>query len=449
MRSPLRSLDGVLRPGDDGRIFYGWWLVLASAGATFLVGGLLNHAYGAYAVLLRQEFGWSKTVLSGAFALTRAENGLLGPLQGWLVDRFGPRNVMRFGVVVYGLGFMGFSQVDSLLSFYALFFAMALGSSFFGWVSVTVAVVSWFTRWRSTALALTATGFWAGGVAAPLVIWSLESFGWRSTAFGSGVLILAVGLPLTGLIRHRPEPYGLTPDGLPAAPAIADDGSEIDASEGEFTAREALRSVSFWLLSIGHGFGVLIASAVTLHLVLHLNEGLGYSLAVAGTVIALVTLMQVLGTLAGGVLGDRGNKRVLLVVTMLGHAVGLLLLAYATAFWMVIAFALVYGLSVGVRAPVLQAMRADYFGTRSFGTIQGFAAMIATVGASSGPLLAGFMADRTGSYELGFTILAVMGAVGSLVFLFAGEPRPPRRAARPAEQPPVAGVAAGDGAGGG
>ena len=104
------------------------------------------QSYGAYVVLLQQEFDWSKTVVAGAFAMTRIESGLLGPLQGWLVDRLGPRIILQVGMVLYGIGFMLFSQVDSILTFYLTFALMAVGSSLGGFATVMVAVVSWFRR---------------------------------------------------------------------------------------------------------------------------------------------------------------------------------------------------------------------------------------------------------------------------------------------------------------
>src|SRR5207245_1422799 len=78
----------------------------------FLIGALMFHAYGAYAVLLREEFGGSKTILSAAFAMSRAESGILGPVQGWLTDRFGPRALIRLGMTIFGVGFLLFSRID-------------------------------------------------------------------------------------------------------------------------------------------------------------------------------------------------------------------------------------------------------------------------------------------------------------------------------------------------
>ena len=126
MSNLWQRLDQVVRP--QGRVFYGWWIVLAAAGVQMLAGALWMQSYGAYMVLLQADFGWSKTLVAGAFALTRVESGILGPLQGWLADRFGPRLVLQVGTLIFGVGFMLFSRVDSLLMFYLTFILVTRGT---------------------------------------------------------------------------------------------------------------------------------------------------------------------------------------------------------------------------------------------------------------------------------------------------------------------------------
>jgi MFS family permease len=119
---------------------------------------------------------------------------------------------------------------------------------------------------------------------------------------------------------------------------------------------------------------------------------------------------------------------------MLAHAAALLLLATATTFWMVLAFAVLHGLAWGMRGPLMSAIRADYFGSLAFGTITGISSMIAMIGMMAGPLVAGMLADRTGSYVPGFSVLAALAAVGSVFFVLARRPTLPRageRRARP------------------
>ncbi|MBI2528235.1 MAG: MFS transporter [Candidatus Rokubacteria bacterium] len=426
----------IPRPRD--RIFYGWWIVAAGFGLEALIGALVFHAYGAYVVLLREEFGWSKTMLSAAFSMARMESGILGPIQGWLTDRFGPRALIRVGVVVFGLGFILFSQIASPLGFFVTFFLVALGSSLGGYLPISVAIVSWFRRRRALALGISATGMAVGGILTQLVALSLARHGWRWTAAGSGVVILLLGLPIAQLVRHRPELYGLHPDGdapeaaSAAAVSARSTGHGVaHASPAEFTPREAMRTPAFWLISLGHGSALLVVSAVLVHLVVHLTERLGYSLRQGTAVIAIMTAMQVLGQLGGGWAGDRFSKRTIIVVCMAGHAAALLLLASANAFWMVLGFAMLHGMAWGIRGPLMAAIRADYFGSGSFGMISGLSSMIVMLGMIGGPLIAGVLADRTGSYEAGFRVLAALAAAGSVFFILAWRPAPPRRS-RPA-----------------
>lgn len=410
----------MIRP--SGRIFYGWWIVLASGGIQLLSGVLWMQSYGAYMVLLQADFGWSKTVVSGAFAMTRVESGILGPLQGWLVDRFGPRAILRIGIVLFGLGFMALSQIDTIITFYLAFAMIAIGSSLGGFATLMVAIVSWFNKNRAKAISISQIGFSAGGLSVPLVILSLEFFGWRVTAFSSGVLVLMLGFPLAQVVRHRPEPYGEVQDGYAEAVQNTDQTAEPIDPERDFTAREAMRTRAFWLISVGHASALLTVSAIMVHLVPHLTEGLDYSLTEAGAVVALMTAFQMFGQLYGGYLGDRLDKRFICIGCMLGHVSGLLLLAFADSLSMVIAFALLHGIAWGMRGPLMVALRADYFGPSSFGTIMGFSSLIVMFGMSSGALIAGVMADISGSYQSGFTLLAFAAFLGSFCFLLATPP---------------------------
>ena len=414
----LSRIDGVLRPA--GHIFYGWYIVSAAGGLQLLSGLLWMHSYGAYVVLLQDEFGWSKALVAGAFALTRIESGILGPLQGWLTDKYGPRNVLGVGVVIFGIGFMAFSQITTLLEFYLTFALIAVGSSLGGFATVMVSIVNWFSRHRAKAVALSQVGYSLGGLAVPVVIICLEAFGWRTTAFHSGVMVIVVGFPLVFLVRHRPQDYGELVDG---GSQLNSDGTPMVFLSGrDFTARQAMRTSSFWLISMGHACALLTVSAIMVHLVSHLTESLAYSLAQAGLVVAALTGFQMLGQIGGGFIGDRFNKQLICVVCMICHTAALLLIGNATELWMVILFTAMHGLAWGIRGPLMVALRADYFGPSSFGTIMGFSSLIVMLGMSIGPIYAGYMADIQGDYVTGFSVLGIGALLGSLCFVFARAP---------------------------
>lgn len=405
------------------KMFYGWRIVGAAFGLQFMQAAFLHHAFGAYVAVLRESMGWSKTALSVAAAIQQLEGALLGPIQGWFLDRFGSRGMLRVGVVLFGLGMILFSQVHELWSFYASFIIIALGVSMAGHFPLNIAIVHWFEKRRARALSVITLGFATGGVVVPVIAWSLEAFGWRVTAFASGVIVLVAGWPLAGIIRDRPRDVGEVPDGETHDTALAAAGDMPPADRsGEFTAMQAMRTPAFWLISLGHGSAMLVIGAINVHAISHMKEGLGYSVGQAALIISLQTGAQVLGILVGWMLGDRYEKRVIAAGCMFAHMIGLLLLTYAVSLSMLVAFALLNGLAWGIRGPFMQAMRADYFGLKSIGMIIGISSIIVVLGNVGGPMFAGLAADATGNYKVGFTILALLAGMGSAFFWFARKP---------------------------
>jgi MFS family permease len=421
----LASVAQVKRRANA--VFYGWWVVAAGFVVQLMNGALLFHSFTAYFVFLQAEFGWSRTTLAGAFSLTRVESGLLGPIEGWLVDRFGPRAVMRIGILVFGSGFIALSMVNSILTFYLAFSVMAVGSALAGFLPASTAVANWFLRRRATAMGIMMTGMGMGGLLVPLVTLSLSMYGWRATAFVSGVVIITVGLPAIQLMRHRPEDYGEVPDGV-AQPQESSAGHS--AQTYGLTARQALRTRGFWFLSLGHSIALLVVGATMVHQMPHRTESGGLSVELAGAVVALMMGIVVVGQLAGGPIGDRMNKRVGIAICMVLHSVALIIFAVLTNVVGAVLFALLNGVAWGVRGPLLNAIRADYFGRVAFGTIMGFSSLIIMTGMTLGPIFAGAMADWLGDYSLAFIILAVVCAAGALVFLFASPPTPEPRSVR-------------------
>jgi sugar phosphate permease len=409
----------------DKKLFYGWRMVGAAVGLQFLQAGLVSQAFGAYLAVLSEEQGWSKTALSGAAALQQMEVALLGPVLGWAIDRFGPKVFVRAGIFVFGAGLCLLSQVQSLPAFYGAFIVIALGSSLCGFFPLNVALIHWFERKRARALSAMSFGLAAGGVIVPLVASSITSFGWRPTALASGIFAMLVGVPLALVIRNSPHEHGEVVDGIPPEPPSRKADVEPAEATRDFTAAEALRTSAFWLISLGHGFALFVVHAVSVHAITHLKEGLGYSVATASLVISLVTVCQVGGVLLGWAIGDRYRKRLIAGACMLAHALGLLLLTFAFNWAMVVAFAVLHGTAWGLRGPFMQAIRADYFGRSAIGMILGLSFMIIVVGQVGGPIIPGIFADITGDYRLGFTIIAVLAALGSGFFFVARKPKRP------------------------
>lgn len=422
------------------KIFYGWKMVGAACAIQFLLGALLLQSFGLYIAVLSEEMGWSKTTLSGAAALQSAESAIIGPLLGWLMDRLGPQSIIRWGIVIFSAGLLLLSQVNSVASFYFSAALMAVGASLAGYFPLSVAIVHWFEKQRARALSIMSMGLALGGLVVPVMAWSMQQWGWRNTALATGILSLVVGLPMARVIRRRPEDHGEYVDGIaptekPLEQATEKPIEQISATPlatvsvpkapapAGFTARQALATRAFWMLALGHGLALLVVTAVNVHAITHIKEGLGYSVATAGWVIMLMTFGQLLGVLLGAGMGDRYEKRKVAALCMLSHAVGLLFLTFSTHFVELVGFAVFHGLAWGLRGPLMQAIRADYYGVGAIGAIMGISAAVIAVGQIAGPMVAGVLADLTGDYRLGFTLLALTAALGSVAFMLATKPQ--------------------------
>ena len=418
--------------GRNRKIFHGWYIVAGGIVINMLMGGLIMHAFHFYVAELTAEFLWPATIFSLAFMITRIESGVLGPIQGWMIDRFGPQTMMRIGIASTTIGLLAFSQLWSQGTFIAFYFIVAIGASVGGFMTVSVAVVTWFEKKRSRALGYMSTGFAFGGFLATPVGFMIQEIGWRNAALLSAIVLFVVGQILATLFVRRPEDRGLVKDGEESQDNERSDPSSSASSTAQstyrhrdFTAREALRTRAFWGLALAHGAPLLVISGVFVHFTLLVTDVEGLSLTHAGIAYTLMNVAQLAGQLGMGYLGDRFPKRPLLIPAMLGHAGAAIMLGFADAFWMVLVASIVNGLAWGSRAPLITALRADYFGASSFGQIMGWSSLVMSCFMIVGGLLSGVLRDALGSYEIPFLILGLGAGSGILWVAIAARPRLP------------------------
>ena len=181
--------------GKLGRVFYGWWIALAgsvnmviSSGPTFQAASTLFRA-------IEDEFGWSRAVVTGVASFGRFGGALLGPLEGWLTDKFGPGKMVLFGFCLGGSGLILYSQLQGPVQYYVAFFVLSLGFSMGGFVPSMAAVNAWMPRRRATAMAIVISGSSLGGLFVPAIVWGINTHGWRETTLVIGLIALAAGPP--------------------------------------------------------------------------------------------------------------------------------------------------------------------------------------------------------------------------------------------------------------
>jgi len=397
-----------------------WWIVILGCLTHAVNTGFCYFGISAFFPAFEREFSWSRTAISGAFSLARVQSGILGPIEGYIVDRIGPARIMYIGIAVCVLGFFSLSFVNTLTALYlAIVVGIVLGSSLGYLVPISVLIAQAFREKRSLAFGIFRTGPGISGALVPLVGWMIVTWGWRSAAVASAAILLAVGVPLAWLINRIFAQYqsvaqmaaGNDTAGQRAAPFFA---------EPQFTLKEALHSKLFWLFSIAMAFRHLVTEGVSVHFVILLVDR-GWSTAAASSLLGVSAMIGAPARLMMGWLGDLLDKRRLAMALLAALSLSVLLMGWSAQPALFTTCMIVYSLAYGGLAALQEPIRADYFGTRAFATIQGVSRSVTTAGTFMGPILAGMLYDTTKSYTVAFAIFAVMSLV-SMFFMYLAKP---------------------------
>ena len=409
----LRSLF----PAEN--LFYGWWLVGVAAFLLTLMSLTVFQGLGTILVALERQFGWSRTALSGAFSLARVEGAILGPIEGFLVDRVGTQKMVLIGYILMGLGFLWLGQVKTLWAFYASFMTITLGSGLGGWLAIIAMVNNWFTRQRSFAMASAMSGIHFGGLLVPLLALGIETFEFHGAATIIGVFLLIVVGPAEKVIRNRPEDMGLQPDG---DSEILSESVLTEVEEPDFTAGQALRTPAFWILTIMQVASSVAIVTLALHLVPKLTD-MGMTLTGAGTVVLTYTIVALPSQFLSGYFADRLPKTLMIAIFLAIQGVAITIIAFADSVLLAYIFALLYGIGFGGRNPLTTAIRGEYFGRKAFATIMGISQFPMNIGMIGAPLFAGYMFDTTNSYTVPFSVFAILTFFGAFLMLFVKKPQ--------------------------
>ena len=393
------------------KIFYGWWIVLACSLIGFYVGGAIFYGFTAFFEPIREEFGWSYTQISFAASLRGLEMGIFAPLVGFLVDRFGSRKLIFWGTITVGFGLILLSHTQSLAMFYVSFLLIAFGAGGCAAVVTMAAVANWFHKNVGIALGVMASGFGASGLMVPLIVQLIDVSGWRATLIVLGLGMWVLGIPLSFVIRNRPEQYGYLPDGTSPSdrmPHLENQHTGVKAVEIGF--KEALKKKSFLYLIILDAIRMMIVAAVIIHIMPYLGS-LGLPRVTAGLVAGAIPLASIIGRFGFGWLGDVFDKGYVMAWTFCIISLGMLAFCYVQVVWVVFVFLLLFSPGYGGSMVLRGAILREYFGRNSFGKMIGITMGAASIGGIIGPTLAGWAFDTFGSYRLVWLIFCGLSSL--------------------------------------
>lgn len=396
----------------QNQIFYGWIVVGVGVIATLTAAGI-RSVPGAMIVPLGQDLGWTKTAISFAVSIGLVLYGLGGPFSGSLMDRFGPRRVTLFGLLLMALS-MALSALMTQLWQLNLVWGVLSGvaTGIVGSVLGATIANRWFVHNRGLVVGIFGGATSAGQlVFVPLLVLWATHLGWREASWIMAGIALVFMIPIFFFMKDSPAQIGLRPLGAPEGVAH----SKITADAG--VMGKALRSSTFWLLA-GTFFicGATSNGIIGVHLIPYAVD-CGITQVTASGILAILGAMNFVGTIASGWLTDRYDPRKLLCIYYVFRGISLLLLPYAVTPDLMIPFAILFGLDYIATVPPTVALVADHFGRQNVGTVYGWVFAAHQLGAAFAAWGGGHIRDTFGAYNVAFFMAGALAVAGGLLAL--------------------------------
>ena len=401
------------------------WIVLGALTLCLLASTGIRAVFGVYIKPMEAEFGWSRGALSMAAALSLLLLGAVGPFAGRLADRWGPRRVIVFALVVLGIGSILSSFVTRLWHIYLTAgVLMAAGAGGAALSTGSAVVARWFDKRRGLAMGLAAGGMSAGQlIVIPLATVLTLTYGWRSSFLWLGIGLLVLVVPLGAwLVRNTPEERGVR--ALGAQGPVQTAAQQAAAQQaGRVSISEAAQTLPFWLLmSTFFVCGYTSNGMVLTHFMPHAMDH-NFTAMQASSALGVMGAMNIIGTIGSGWLCDRFGRRGPLATYYFIRGISLLFLLYVWDLQSLHLWAAIFGLNYISTVPPTTTLTANIYGRFSVGELSGWIFFAHQVGAALGAALAGWIFEWTGSYSSAFVSAAIMGFVAAgLAMMIREEP---------------------------
>jgi len=418
--------------------YYGWVIIANTVVVSFSTRTVMAVAtLSVFVVPMTEQLGWSRALFSGAVSLGGLCAVVVTPFVGRWIDRYGSGTLIAVSSVLTGICALGLSMVAAPWAFYSLYVPGRMVFAGPLELSIPTAISNWFIRRRPLGLAIEAMSKGAGlsimPLAAQLII---GGWGWRTAWVAMGLFTFLVGVvPPLIFMSRRPEDMGLEPDPEPNRTAgdkrdaargstIMDTKIPVSAGEPEFTVSQALKTRSFWMLSGFAAACFMVQAGVSLHQVPHyINQGLPGAL--AAVTAGVYAFSQVPAGLIWAWLSRRAPVRVLLACAAFVAGCGAFATAASSTLPAALGASAILGLGIGGLHLLVRLAWADYYGRQNLGSIRGIALSFQVAGQGLGPLVAGFMFDSTGSYQMPLMVFTVAAFSAGVMVLGAMPPKKP------------------------
>jgi len=417
----LASIEGVAK-----RRFHGYQVAAVAFLEYGIAVGAVYFVAAPLVAVLIPALKLSLGVISGVF-LMRSLLGLLGPAFGWLVHKFGAKQIIIVGGILTAVFTALTAVVTNVFLFYLVFgAALAIADGLMGYLPVFTTVNQWFVKRRGFVMGIVAAAGGIGGfVFAPLMQLLIQGFGnYRPALVTLGAIIFVLGVvPAIIWLYNRPSDLQEYPDGDPSSASLV-----VSEQEGpSWTVFDALKTPQCWLLMFVFGVEAWALGVYAADQVVYLKT-VGISPLAASTALGATGLIAAVVGFLVNMLSDHekiGPYWVLLIATVL-MTIGSIVFFEARSLAMVYLYVVLFGAGYGTLVPVIPTALGKYFGARNYALVYGWGSILVVLMAGLGPLVTGILVDATKSFALGLEIV-----IGLLVLsvIAAAAARPPAKTA--------------------
>jgi MFS family permease len=397
--SPARELnvqERTARPSIP--LFYGWWVVLASAVGLFWGPPVTVFCFPVFLKPLMQDFHAGRAAVSLGFTLHLLAIAVSAPLAGWLIDRYGSRKVILLATSMFGSILLLNRPFSANLSrFYFFNIALGLVGNGVGPLPYGKLLSLWFDRSRGLALGLMMVGIGSGAMIMPSVAQQLiAKFDWHTAYAVLGGAVLLIAIPVVAaFLREKPQDLGLLPDGALQKNVVAGSGAVVPG----LSPLDAWGTKTFWLMVCAFFLVSASVQGCMIHLAAMLSDrGISPKAAALGSSVAGAAVL--LGRVGTGYLLDRFFAPKVAAAFFGGAAVGICLLWTGGTAAILFVGALFVGLGLGSELDLIAFLISRYFGLRAFGRVYSSAFAAFALAGALGPLIMGTGFDSTGSYRV-------------------------------------------------
>lgn len=405
----------------SGKMFYGWWIVLAASLNLFFAVGIIFYGFPVFYPAFVAALGFTRAQVTQGFLLGFLAVGLpFGLLAGVLIDRIGARWVILSGIGLIGFPLIAMGSMHHFWQYEVLCILEVIGYVLAGPIANQVLIAHWFRARRGRAMGYAYLGLGLGGaISPPTINWLLRAFGWRHALEIVGATILLVLFPIgIWVTRSSPAELGLYPDGDEIATSPHQPVTTPGSAFGEVAV--AIRDRNFWLITAGSALVIGAMNAVIQHFIFFL-ESRGYSATASSHYLSVLLVASLGGRVIVGYIADRFQKKNAMAIfyCLLGASIPLLYLARQPVFALL--FAVIFGFSMGADYMLIPLVTAECFGVASLGKILALIIMGYSIGQWVGPWIAGRIFDTVHSYDPAWKLMAAAALLGS-VAIYAVSP---------------------------